>query len=172
MNRYPIWKYLTVLVAVVIGLLYTLPNLYGESPAVQISSAKSTLKLDAGMLDRAQDILKKAGVASTGAAFEQNGPVGTVRVRFANTDQQILARDTIEKALNPNAAEPTYTVALNLLPASPSWLSAIGAHPMYLGLDLRGGVHFLLQVDMQGALAARYDSLVTDLRAALRDQKN
>lgn len=171
MNRYPIWKYLTVLVAVVIGLLYTLPNLYGESPAVQISSAKSTLKLDAGMLDRAQDILKKAGVASTGAAFEQNGPVGTVRVRFANTDQQILARDTIEKVLNPNAAEPTYTVALNLLPASPSWLSAIGAHPMYLGLDLRGGVHFLLQVDMQGALTARYDSLVTDLRAALRDQK-
>jgi preprotein translocase subunit SecD len=171
MNRYPIWKYLTVLVAVVIGLLYTLPNLYGESPAVQISSAKSTLKLDAGMLDRAQDILKKAGVASTGAAFEQNGPVGTVRVRFANTDQQILARDTIEKALNPNVAEPTYTVALNLLPASPGWLSAIGAHPMYLGLDLRGGVHFLLQVDMQGALTARYDSLVTDLRAALRDQK-
>ena len=171
MNGYPIWKYLTVLVAVVIGLLYTLPNLYGESPAVQISSAKSTLKLDAGMLDRAQDILKKAGLVSTGAAFEQNGPVGTVRVRFANTDQQILARDTIEKALNPNAAEPTYTVALNLLPASPSWLSAIGAHPMYLGLDLRGGVHFLLQVDMQGALTARYDSLVTDLRAALRDQK-
>lgn len=171
MNRYPIWKYLTVLVAVVIGLLYTLPNMYGESPAVQISSAKSTLKLDAGMLDRAQDILKKAGVANTGATFEQNGPVGTVRVRFANTDQQILARDTIEKALNPNPAEPTYTVALNLLPASPSWLSAIGAHPMYLGLDLRGGVHFLLQVDMQGALAARYDSLVTDLRAALRDQR-
>ena len=171
MNRYPIWKYLTVLVAVVIGLLYTLPNLYGEYPAVQISSAKSTLKLDAGMLDRAQDILKKAGVANTGATFEQNGPVGTVRVRFANTDQQILARDTIEKALNPNPAEPTYTVALNLLPASPSWLSAIGAHPMYLGLDLRGGVHFLLQVDMQGALAARYDSLVTDLRAALRDQR-
>ena len=171
MNRYPIWKYLTVLVAVVIGLLYTLPNLYGEAPAVQISSAKSTLKLDAGMLDRAQDILKKAGVASTGAAFEQNGPVGTVRVRFANTDQQILARDTIEKALNPNAAEPTYTVALNLLPASPSWLSAIGAHPMYLGLDLRGGVHFLLQVDMQGALTARYDSLGTDGRSALREQK-
>jgi preprotein translocase subunit SecD len=115
--------------------------------------------------------LKRAGVANTGATFEQNGPVGTVRVRFANTDLQILARDTIEKALNPNPAEPTYTVALNLLPASPSWLSAIGAHPMYLGLDLRGGVHFLLQVDMQGALAARYDSLVTDLRAALRDQR-
>ena len=171
MNRYPIWKYLTVLAAVLIGLLYTLPNLYGEAPAVQISSAKATLKIDAGMLERAQDILKRAGIVGTGGTFEQNGPVGTVRVRFANTDLQIQARDVIEKALNPNPAEPTYTVALNLLPASPSWLSALGAHPMYLGLDLRGGVHFLLQVDMQGALTARYDSLVTDLRAALRDQR-
>jgi preprotein translocase subunit SecD len=171
MNRYPIWKYLTVLVAVVIGLLYTLPNLYGESPAVQVSSAKATLKIDPATLDRVQGILRQANIAHTGASFEQNGPVGTVRVRFANTDTQLQARDVIEKALNPNAADHTFTVALNLLPASPSWLSAIGAHPMYLGLDLRGGVHFLLQVDMQGALTARYDSMVTDLRAALRDQK-
>ena len=171
MNRYPIWKYLTVLVAVVIGLLYTLPNLYGESPAVQISSAKATLKIDPAMLDRVQGILRQANLTNTGAAFEQNGPVGTVRVRFANTDAQIQARDVIEKALNPNPADATFTVALNLLPASPSWLSALGAHPMYLGLDLRGGVHFLLQVDMQGALTARYDSMVTDLRAVLRDQK-
>ncbi len=171
MNRYPIWKYLTVLVAVVIGLLYTLPNLYGESPAVQISSAKATLKIDPATLDRVQGILRQANIANTGASFEQNGPVGTVRVRFANTDTQIQARDVIEKSLNPNAADSTYTVALNLLPASPSWLSALGAHPMYLGLDLRGGVHFLLQVDMQGALTARYDSIVTDLRAAMRDQK-
>jgi preprotein translocase subunit SecD len=171
MNRYPIWKYLTVLIAVVIGLLYTLPNLYGESPAVQISSAKATLKIDPATLDRVQGILRQANITHTGAAFEQNGPVGTVRVRFANTDAQIQARDVIEKALNPNPADATFTVALNLLPASPSWLSALGAHPMYLGLDLRGGVHFLLQVDMQGALTARYDSMVTDLRAALRDQK-
>jgi preprotein translocase subunit SecD len=171
MNRYPIWKYLTVLIAVVIGLLYTLPNLYGESPAVQISSAKATLKIDPATLDRVQGILRKANITNTGASFEQNGPVGTVRVRFANTDAQIQARDVIEKALNPNPADATFTVALNLLPASPSWLSALGAHPMYLGLDLRGGVHFLLQVDMQGALTARYDSMVTDLRAALRDQK-
>ncbi len=171
MNRYPIWKYLTVLVAVVIGLLYTLPNLYGESPAVQISSAKATLKIDPATLDRVQGILRQANITNTGASFEQNGPVGTVRVRFANTDAQIQARDVIEKALNPNPADATFTVALNLLPASPSWLSALGAHPMYLGLDLRGGVHFLLQVDMQGALTARYDSMVTDLRAALRDQK-
>lgn len=171
MNRYPLWKYVTVLIAVVIGLLYTLPNLYGESPAVQISSAKATLKIDAAMLDRVQGILQQAKITSAGSSFDQNGPVGTVRIRFTNTDTQIQARDVIEKALNPNPADPSYTVALNLLPASPSWLSAIGANPMYLGLDLRGGVHFLLQVDMQGALTARYDSLVTDLRAILREQR-
>ena len=171
MNRYPLWKYLTVLVAVVIGLLYTLPNLFGESPAVQISSAKATMKIDPATLERVQGILRTAGVPSTGAVFEQNGPVGTVRVRFASTDLQLQARDIIEKALNPNPGDPAFTVALNLLPASPGWLSAIGAHPMYLGLDLRGGVHFLLQVDMQGALTARYDSMVTDLRNALRDQR-
>jgi preprotein translocase subunit SecD len=171
MNRYPLWKYLTVLFAVLIGLLYTLPNLFGESPAVQVSSAKATIKIDPRMLDRVQEILKQAGIKDTGASFEQNGPAGTVRVRLADTDIQIKARDIVEKALNPNAGDPSYTVALNLLPASPSWLTALGAHPMYLGLDLRGGVHFLLQVDMQGALTARYDSMVTDIRASLRDQK-
>ncbi|MFY9138248.1 protein translocase subunit SecD [Zwartia sp.] len=171
MNRYPIWKYLTVLIAVVIGLLYTLPNFFGESPAVQVSSAKATLKIDTATLDRVQTILQQANIPNTGAAFELNGTVGTVRVRFPSTDVQLKARDLIEKALNPNPAEPSYTVALNLLPASPAWLSAIGANPMYLGLDLRGGVHFLLQVDMQGALTSRYDALVTDLRVALRDQR-
>ena len=171
MNRYPLWKYLTVLIAVVIGLLYTLPNLYGESPAVQVSSAKATLKIDTATLDRVQTILKQADIPNTGASFELNGTVGTVRVRFPSTDIQLKARDLIEKALNPNPAEPSYTVALNLLPASPAWLSAIGANPMYLGLDLRGGVHFLLQVDMQGALTSRYDALITDLRVALRDQR-
>ena len=171
MNRYPLWKYLTVLIAVVIGLLYTLPNFFGESPAVQVSSAKATLKIDPATLDRVQTILQQAGIPNTGASFELNGTVGTVRVRFPSTDIQLKARDLIEKTLNPNAAEPSYTVALNLLPASPAWLSAIGANPMYLGLDLRGGVHFLLQVDMQGALTSRYDALVTDLRVALRDQR-
>ena len=171
MNRYPLWKYLTVLIAVVIGLLYTLPNFFGESPAVQVSSAKATLKVDPATLDRVQTILDQAGIQNTGASFELNGTVGTVRVRFPSTDVQLRARDLLEKAFNPNPAEPSYTVALNLLPASPAWLSAIGAHPMYLGLDLRGGVHFLLQVDMQGALTARYDSLVTDLRVALREQR-
>ncbi len=171
MNRYPLWKYLTVLVALVVGFLYTLPNFYGESPAVQVSSAKSTTKIDPDMLNRVQTILDQAAMVTTGSNFERNGPVGTVRFRFASTDEQLKARDIIERALNPDPADPTYTVALNLLPASPAWLTAIGAGPMYLGLDLRGGVHFLLQVDMQGALTARYDSLSTDIRAAFREQR-
>lgn len=171
MNRYPLWKYLTVLVALVIGLLYTLPNFFGESPAVQIAGAKSTVKVDTDTLNRVESLLRDNGIASTGAFFEMNGPVGTVRVRFESTDLQLKAKDLIEKNLNPNPEDPSYTVALNLLPASPNWLTAIGAHPMYLGLDLRGGVHFLLEVDMQGALTTRYDSLATDVRTQLRDAR-
>lgn len=171
MNRYPLWKYLTVLVALVLGLLYTLPNFFGEAPAVQISSAKSTVKIEPEMQNRVENILAQAGVVGIGSSFERNGPVGTVRVRFSDTDTQLKARDLVEKALNPNPADPSYTVALNLLPASPAWLSAIGANPMYLGLDLRGGVHFLLQVDMRGALIARYDSLATEIRTALREAR-
>lgn len=170
MNRYPLWKYITVLVALVLGLLYTLPNFFGESPAVQISSAKVTLKIEPAMLDQVAAILKQANIEFTASNFETNGPVGTIRFRFKTTDQQIVARDVIEKALNPNPNNPSYTVALNLLPASPAWLSALGANPMYLGLDLRGGVHFLLEVDMKGALTSRYDAMITDFSAALRDQ--
>ncbi|MGO3743440.1 protein translocase subunit SecD [Kerstersia sp.] len=171
MNRYPIWKYITVAVALVIGLLYTLPNFFGESPAVQISSARATLRVDQGTLTRVEHVLRDAGLETTGLSFEQSGTIGTVRARFANTDIQLQARDLLERSLNPDAANPSYTVALNLLSASPQWLSALGAHPMFLGLDLRGGVHFLLQVDMDGALNARYDSLAGDVRSLLRDQK-
>ena len=171
MNRYPLWKYLTVLVALVLGFLYTLPNFFGEAPAVQVSSAKATVKVEPEMQRRVENILTQAGITNTGSSFERNGPVGTVRVRFADTDTQLVARDVIEQALNPDATDPSYTVALNLLPASPEWLSAIGANPMYLGLDLRGGVHFLLQVDMRGALTARYESLATEIRAALREDR-
>ena len=171
MNRYPLWKYLTVLVALVIGLLYTLPNFFGESPAVQIAGAKTTVKVDNGVLGRVQELLKSNNIEPTGAYFEQNGPVGAVRVRFTSPDIQLKAKDLIEKTLNPDPANPDYTVALNLLPASPNWLSSLGAHPMYLGLDLRGGVHFLLQVDMHGALTGRYDSLANDIRTSLREAK-
>lgn len=171
MNRYPLWKYLTVLAALIIGVLYTLPNFYGESPAVQVAGAKSTVKIDNNVLTTVQGILDQNKLMPTGAYYEQNGPVGAVRVRFDSTDVQLQAKDIIEKALNPDPDNPDYTVALNLLPASPNWLSSIGANPMYLGLDLRGGVHFLLQVDMRGALTGRYDSLAADARNTLREAK-
>ncbi|HCN73403.1 MAG TPA: protein translocase subunit SecD [Pusillimonas sp.] len=169
MNRYPLWKYLIVLAAVIIGLIYTLPNFFGESPAVQIAPAKTAVKVEANMLGRVQQLLNENNIPTTGSYFEQNGPVGTVRFRFDSTDTQLQAKDVIESALNPDPADADYTVALNLLPSSPNWLSALGANPMYLGLDLRGGVHFLLQVDMQGALNGRYDSLANDVRSILRE---
>jgi preprotein translocase subunit SecD len=171
MNRYPLWKYLTLAAALVIGLLYTLPNFFGESPAVQVAGAKSTVKVDNALLDNVQALLSRNGIEPTGALYEQNGPVGMLRVRFESTDTQLKAKDLIEKSLNPNPEDPGYTVALNLMPASPNWLTAIGAHPMHLGLDLRGGVHFLLQVDMDGALTSRYDSLANDVRTTLREAK-
>lgn len=171
MNRYPLWKYLTVAVALIIGILYTLPNFFGESPAVQIAGAKSTVKIDQNVLNRVEDILKSGNITPTGAYFEQNGPIGTVRARFDSTDVQLKAKDLIEKTLNPDPTNADYTVALNLLPASPNWLTALNANPMYLGLDLRGGVHFLLQVDMHGALTGRYDSLASDARNTLREAK-
>jgi len=171
MNRYPLWKYIIVFAALIVGLLYTLPNFFGESPAVQIAGAKSTVKVDANVLTRVEDILKRNDISYTGAYFEMNGPVGAVRVRFATTDVQLRAKDLIEQSLNPDPANPDYTVALNLLPASPDWLSSLGANPMCLGLDLRGGVHFLLQVDMQGAITGRYDSIASDVRNTLREAK-
>jgi preprotein translocase subunit SecD len=170
MNRYPLWKYLIVLAAAIVGLLYTLPNFFGESPAVQIASAKTAVKVEANMLGRIQQLLDAENIPTTGAFFEQNGPVGTIRFRFGSTDTQLQAKDIIESALNPDPADADYTVALNLLPSSPNWLTALGASPMYLGLDLRGGVHFLLQVDMQGALSGRYDTLANEVRVILREE--
>ncbi|GHC44061.1 protein translocase subunit SecD [Alcaligenes pakistanensis] len=171
MNRYPLWKYLIVLVALAIGLIYTLPNLFGESPAVQVSSAKSTVRLETNLISHVEELLKNNNIPTTGSYFEQNGPSATARFRFDSTDVQLKAKDLIERDLNKGASLPDYTVALNLMPASPAWLTALGAHPMHLGLDLRGGVHFLLQVDMQGALTARYDSMVADARSVLREAK-
>ena len=166
MNRYPAWKYALIALAVLVAFLYTLPNFFGESPAVQVSSGKATTKIDATVLARVEDALKKAAIAYTAALVDVN----SVRVRFADTDTQLKAKDTISQALNPDQANPTYVVALNLLSSSPNWLTAIHALPMYLGLDLRGGVHFLLQVDMQAALTKRLDSLVGDARGQLRDK--
>ena len=166
MNRYPTWKYALIALIIALGALYTAPNFYGESPAVQVSSAKSTIKVDSAMLARVQDALDKAKIPYSGALLDSSG----VRVRFADTDTQLKAKDTVEAALNPNPADADYTVALNLLPASPNWLTAIHALPMYLGLDLRGGVHFLLKVDMRAALTKRLDGLSGEIRSLLREK--
>ncbi|MDO8931283.1 MAG: protein translocase subunit SecD [Rhodocyclaceae bacterium] len=166
MNRYPLWKNALVAIALVLGLLYTLPNFFGEVPAVQVSSVKATVKVDPKLMSRVEDVLKTAGIASNGFFADAN----SVRVRLADTDTQLKAKDAIEKALNPDPTDATYSVALNLLSASPTWLSGLHALPMYLGLDLRGGVHFLLQVDMKGALTKRLDATSADLRSMLRDK--
>ncbi|HEX7749195.1 MAG TPA: protein translocase subunit SecD [Bordetella sp.] len=174
MNRYPLWKYITVLAALVIGLIYTLPNFYGEAPAVQVSSAKAVVKVTPDMVEQIRQILDAAKLSPVSIFYAQNGTLGTIRVRYANTDQQLAARDALDHALNTDRSDPHYTVALNLIPASPPWMRSLGffePRPMYLGLDLRGGVHFLLQVDMKGALTARYDALAGDIRSALRDNK-
>ncbi len=166
MNRYPLWKYAVMLVALLIGLVYTLPNLFGEAPAVQISSAKVTLKLDAALVARVQQVLSAAGIKPDFVQFEAN----SVKARFDDLDTQSKAKDAISKALNPDPSDPSYIVALNLLSRSPQWLHAVGAKPMYLGLDLRGGVHFLMQVDMKSALTKKAESLAGDIRLMLRDK--
>ena len=166
MNRYPLWKYITIAIALVLGFVYTLPNFFGESPAVQVSSAKATIKVDEKAKARVEDSLKAAGITHDGIQLDFNG----VKTRFKDTDTQLKAKDALEKAFNPDAADPQYVVALNLLAASPQWLTSLHALPMYLGLDLRGGVHFLLQVDMKGALTKRLDSTSADLRTVMRDK--
>ena len=166
MNRYPLWKYVIVAFALMIGFIYTLPNFFGESPAVQVSSAKATLKVDLKTLERVETSLKDAGIAHNGTFLDTSG----VKVRLQDTDTQLKAKDLLEKTFNPDAADPQYVVALNLLSSSPQWLTNLHALPMYLGLDLRGGVHFLLQIDMKGALTKRLDSMSADLRSLMRDK--
>ena len=166
MNRYPLWKYAILVVALLVGLIYTAPNFFGEAPAVQVSSAKATLKLDAAFAPRVQQILEQAGLKPDFVQFDGN----SVKARLVDTDAQIKAKDVLSKALNSDPADPSYIVALNLLSRSPAWLTALRALPMYLGLDLRGGVHFLMQVDMKAALTKKVDSLAGDARTLLRDK--
>lgn len=172
MNRYPLWKYIVILVALAIGFLYTLPNFFGEAPAVQVSSGKATVKVDLNVQKQVESLLAAASIRPDGVFFDNNGTSASVRVRFADTDTQLKAKDVLARGLNTDQADPTYIVALNLLPGSPQWLSGAPffAKPMFLGLDLRGGVHFLLQVDMNGAVTKKLDSLAGDIRTQLRDK--
>jgi preprotein translocase subunit SecD len=166
MNRYPLWKYLIIVAALVVGALYALPNLFGESPAVQVSAARSTVRIDTTTVTRVEQALAAAALKPSLIQLDGN----SVKARFDTTDDQIKARDALERALNPDAASPGHVVALNLLPRTPLWLASLRASPMYLGLDLRGGVHFMLQVDMPAALQRRADVLTGDLRTALREK--
>ncbi|GAB4403025.1 MAG: protein translocase subunit SecD [Rhodoferax sp.] len=166
MNRYPAWKYAVIVVAWVLAALYALPNFFGEAPAVQVSSGKATVKVDERTLAAVNAALAQAQLAPDRVTLEGH----SVRARFAHPENQLKAKDVLVKALNPDPTDPTYIVALNLVSRSPGWLSALHAAPMYLGLDLRGGVHFMLQVDMQAALTKRAESLAGDLRTALREK--
>ena len=166
MNRYSLWKYIVILAALLLGALYTLPNFFGEAPAVQVSSVRTGVRVDDATQARVEEALKAAGVAAQGLLLE----AGSLKVRFDSTDNQLKAKDAIEKALTPDPANASYIVALNLVSRSPTWLSALRAGPMYLGLDLRGGVHFMLQVDMPAALSKKAESLSGDIRSALREK--
>ncbi len=170
MNRYPLWKYLVIAAALLIGGLYSLPNFFGEAPAVQVSSAKPTIKVDLATQARVEKILSDDSISNTGVFFETAGHSGSIKIRFNNTDIQLRARDLLQQKLNSDQADPNFTVALNLLSNTPGWLSAINALPMPLGLDLRGGVYFLLQVDMKGAVQKKVTALAGDIRSQLRDK--
>jgi preprotein translocase subunit SecD len=161
-NRYPLWKYVIIGAALLVGLLFTLPNFFGEVPAVQVSPVRATLKADTALLTRVEDILQKNKIAPQGTFVDATG----VKVRLEDPETQIRARDVLQSALGDD-----YVVALNLLSRNPQWLASIGALPMYLGLDLRGGVHFLLQVDMKGALSKRMEAFTNDFRTTLRDKR-
>ncbi len=162
MNRYSLWQYLVIAAALVFGLFYTLPNLFGEVPAVQVSPLKPALKADTALMGRIEETLKKGGIAATGVFIDST----SVKVRLADTDTQLKTKDLLQAQLGDD-----YVVALNLLSNSPRWLASIGALPMYLGLDLRGGVHFLLQVDMKAAIAKKMEAFANDIRGGLRDKR-
>ena len=159
-----------IAIVLVLGVLYTLPNFYGEAPAVQVSSGKSTLKLSSELADQLSSQLAGQGIQPDGVFFEETLGGGTVKLRFNSSEEQLKARDFLQNRLNPDPNDPDYIVALNLLSRSPDWLTSINALPMYLGLDLRGGVHFLLQVDMDAALEKRKDALLASAKQTLREE--
>jgi preprotein translocase subunit SecD len=166
MNRYPLWKYITIGVVLLISILYALPNLYGEAPAVQVSSLRTSSKVDLALLGKVEQTLKDAGVAIDVISLEGT----SIKARVKDTDNQLKAKDALQKALVPDANDANYIVALNLVPRTPKWLTALHANPMYLGLDLRGGVHFMLQVDMKDVIAKKAEALTNDLRSTFRDK--
>ncbi|MBQ9182349.1 MAG: protein translocase subunit SecD [Neisseriaceae bacterium] len=161
MNRYPLWKYILVVITILVACLYTIPNFFGETPAVQVSTNRQSLNV-AALQQPISQALQSNGISHNGMFVAD----GSLKVRFSDEETQLKARDIIEKT-----AGDGYITALNLSPDSPAWLAKIRANPMFLGLDLRGGVHFLMQVDMEAALQKKLDSFSGDIRRALRNEK-
>ncbi|WP_377702356.1 protein translocase subunit SecD [Pseudoduganella sp. UC29_71] len=170
MNRYPVWKYIIIAITVLLGALYTAPNYFGESPALQVTSGKSTVKVTSELSARVDSLLKQEKLAHEAVTLDGTGSHVSVRVRFNDTDTQFKAKLALERALNPDPEDPAYIVTNNLTANTPGWMRSIGALPMYLGLDLRGGVHFLMQVDVQAALDKRVQGIQTAVRGQLRDK--
>jgi len=170
MNRYPVWKYVLIVFALVIGALYTAPNYFVESPALQVTTGQSTLKINSATSEQVAEALKSAGIKSDGISLDGTGNSTSVRVRFASTDEQFKAKLALERALNRDLAEPDYIVTVNLVKNTPAWMQALGAKPMNLGLDLRGGVHFLLQVDVKATAETKIKGIQQSVRSQLREK--
>ena len=170
MNRYPVWKYLMIVIALLLGALYTAPNYFGETPALQVTSGRSTLNITSASTTLVEDALKRTGIAHTGISLEGSGHTTSVRVRFAGTEDQFKAKLALERELNRDPANPDYIVTVNLVTNTPAWMEKIGAGPMSLGLDLRGGVHFLLQVDTRAVVDNKVKALQASVRSNLRDE--
>lgn len=170
MNRYPVWKYILIVVVVLLGALYTAPNYFGQTPALQVTSGKSTVKVTSALATQVEELLKKDNIKNDGVAIDGSGLHSSVRARFADTDTQFKARLALEKGLNADQNDPTYIVTVNLVSNTPQWMQKLHALPMYLGLDLRGGVHFLMQVDTKAALTKRIQGMQASIKSQLRDK--
>ncbi|WP_426103870.1 protein translocase subunit SecD [Massilia sp. TSP1-1-2] len=168
MNRYPVWKYVLIVIALLFGALYTAPNYFGESPALQVTTGRTTLKISADTAQRVSEALRTAGVAAQAVQVEGSGNTTSVRVRFITTDEQFKAKLALERALNTDPADPNYIVTVNLVKNTPKWMQLVHAAPMNLGLDLRGGVHFLLQVDVAATTDNKIKGVVSSVRSQLR----
>ena len=168
MNRYPVWKYVLIVIALLMGALYTAPNYFGESPALQVTTGQTALKITSETAQRVTDVLKAAGVVPQAVAVEGSGNSTSVRARFLTTDEQFKAKHALEVALNADPTDPSYIVTVNLVKNTPKWMQAVHAGPMNLGLDLRGGVHFLMQVDVAATIDNKIKGVVSSVRGTLR----
>jgi preprotein translocase subunit SecD len=172
MNKPAYWRLALMGIALLFGLTYSIPNFFGELPAVQISSTKATVKLNSRIVNKIKVALSQRNIEHDPIKFENNISGGTIKIRFNSTESQLKAREIIEETINPSKKDSSFVVALNLVSSVPNWLSNLKALPMYLGLDLRGGVYFMLQVDMESATISKLENLKTDSRSALRKKKN